>query len=136
MHLQKERQKLEPRYKTVVELTCKVYLSSCLGHPLPNPGYNCAVVDPSVRYLWQSLPCSNKLGFTATVKRLKKLLHEVNKNIFFFPSDFGYSITEIFLNTYFITLLFMISWDRFLFKPLDTLQWPLLPQESGSENMV
>lgn len=73
---------------------------------------------------------------SATVKKLKKLLHEVNKNIFFFPSDFGYSITEIFLNTYFITLLFMISWDRFLFKPLDTLQWPLLPQESGSENMV
>uniref|UniRef100_A0AAX7UAC3 Mannose receptor, C type 1b n=1 Tax=Astatotilapia calliptera TaxID=8154 RepID=A0AAX7UAC3_ASTCA len=56
-------QKLEPGYKTVVELTCKVYLSSCLGHPLPNPGYNCAVVDPSVRYLWQSLPCSNKLGY-------------------------------------------------------------------------
>lgn len=72
---------------------------------------------------------------SATVKGLKKLLHKVNKNIISFSSDFGYSITEVFLNTYFITLL-MISWDRFLFKPLDTLQWPLLPQESGSENMV
>uniref|UniRef100_A0A3Q2WPT7 Mannose receptor, C type 1b n=1 Tax=Haplochromis burtoni TaxID=8153 RepID=A0A3Q2WPT7_HAPBU len=39
------------------------YMKWDSGHPLPNPGYNCAVVDPSVRYLWQSLPCSNKLGY-------------------------------------------------------------------------
>ncbi|TNN55461.1 Macrophage mannose receptor 1 [Liparis tanakae] len=33
------------------------------GHPLPNPGHNCAILDPAVQYSWQSVPCSKKLGY-------------------------------------------------------------------------
>ncbi|XP_068427308.1 macrophage mannose receptor 1-like [Clinocottus analis] len=39
------------------------YLKWDSGHPLPNPGHNCAIVDPAVQYSWQSLPCSKKLGY-------------------------------------------------------------------------
>ncbi|XP_047445392.1 macrophage mannose receptor 1-like [Mugil cephalus] len=39
------------------------YLNWDSGHPLPNPGHNCAVVDPSVQYSWQSSSCSRKLGY-------------------------------------------------------------------------
>ncbi|XP_026005210.1 macrophage mannose receptor 1-like [Astatotilapia calliptera] len=48
------------------------YMKWDSGHPLPNPGYNCAVVDPSVRYLWQSLPCSNKLGYICYSKEAEE----------------------------------------------------------------
>ncbi|KAJ3595076.1 hypothetical protein NHX12_004381 [Muraenolepis orangiensis] len=33
------------------------------GHPLSNPGYKCAIMDSSVQYFWQTLPCSKKLGY-------------------------------------------------------------------------
>ncbi|KAM7379548.1 hypothetical protein PAMP_005094 [Pampus punctatissimus] len=33
------------------------------GHPLPNPGYNCAIVDGAVQFFWQSSLCSKKLGY-------------------------------------------------------------------------
>ncbi|XP_075954227.1 macrophage mannose receptor 1-like [Anarhichas minor] len=39
------------------------YLKWDSGHPLPNPGHNCAIVDPAVQYSWQSSPCSKKLGY-------------------------------------------------------------------------
>ncbi|XP_038573591.1 macrophage mannose receptor 1-like [Micropterus salmoides] len=39
------------------------YLKWDSGHPLPNPGYNCAIFDPAVQYSWQSSPCSKKLGY-------------------------------------------------------------------------
>ncbi|XP_067385114.1 macrophage mannose receptor 1-like [Channa argus] len=39
------------------------YMNWDSGHPLPNPGYNCALLDPAVQYSWQSLTCSKKLGY-------------------------------------------------------------------------
>ncbi|XP_059200605.1 macrophage mannose receptor 1-like [Centropristis striata] len=39
------------------------YLNWDSGHPLPNPGYNCAIMDGTVQYSWQSLPCNKKLGY-------------------------------------------------------------------------
>ncbi|XP_054870853.1 macrophage mannose receptor 1-like isoform X2 [Amphiprion ocellaris] len=39
------------------------YLKWDSGHPLPDPGHNCAVADPAVQYTWQSSPCSKKLGY-------------------------------------------------------------------------
>uniref|UniRef100_A0AAQ4P8Z2 Mannose receptor, C type 1b n=1 Tax=Gasterosteus aculeatus aculeatus TaxID=481459 RepID=A0AAQ4P8Z2_GASAC len=39
------------------------YLKWDSGHPLPNPGHSCGIVDPAVQYSWQSLPCSKKLGY-------------------------------------------------------------------------
>ncbi|XP_060901039.1 macrophage mannose receptor 1-like [Labrus mixtus] len=39
------------------------YMKWDSGHPLPDPGHNCAMVDPAVRYSWQSFPCSKKLGY-------------------------------------------------------------------------
>uniref|UniRef100_UPI003AAC2783 macrophage mannose receptor 1-like n=1 Tax=Centroberyx gerrardi TaxID=166262 RepID=UPI003AAC2783 len=39
------------------------YLRWDSGHPLPDPGQNCAVVDSSVQYYWQSSSCSKKLGY-------------------------------------------------------------------------
>ncbi|KAM9349892.1 macrophage mannose receptor 1-like [Symphorus nematophorus] len=39
------------------------YMKWDSGHPLPNPGHNCAVADPAVRYSWQSSLCSKKLGY-------------------------------------------------------------------------
>ncbi|KAI3374792.1 hypothetical protein L3Q82_021350, partial [Scortum barcoo] len=39
------------------------YLNWDSGHPLPNPGHNCAVADPAVQYAWQSSACTKKLGY-------------------------------------------------------------------------
>uniref|UniRef100_A0A3Q3MGQ0 Mannose receptor, C type 1b n=1 Tax=Labrus bergylta TaxID=56723 RepID=A0A3Q3MGQ0_9LABR len=39
------------------------YMKWDSGHPLPDPGHNCAMVAPAVRYSWQSFPCSRKLGY-------------------------------------------------------------------------
>ncbi|XP_039998644.1 macrophage mannose receptor 1-like [Xiphias gladius] len=39
------------------------YMKWDSGHPLPNPGYNCAIFDPAVQYAWQSSPCSKTLGY-------------------------------------------------------------------------
>ncbi|XP_071348975.1 macrophage mannose receptor 1-like isoform X1 [Trachinotus anak] len=39
------------------------YMKWDSGHPLPDPGYNCAIVDPVVQYSWQSSPCTKKLGY-------------------------------------------------------------------------
>uniref|UniRef100_A0A7N6ADX3 Mannose receptor, C type 1b n=1 Tax=Anabas testudineus TaxID=64144 RepID=A0A7N6ADX3_ANATE len=39
------------------------YMKWDSGHPLPNPGYNCAILDPAVQYSWQSSLCSKKLGY-------------------------------------------------------------------------
>ncbi|KAK2822605.1 hypothetical protein Q5P01_022670 [Channa striata] len=39
------------------------YMKWDSGHPLPNPGYNCALLDPAVQYSWQSSPCSKKVGY-------------------------------------------------------------------------
>ncbi|XP_034558610.1 macrophage mannose receptor 1-like [Notolabrus celidotus] len=39
------------------------YMKWDSGHPLPDPGHNCALVDPAVQYVWQSSSCSKKLGY-------------------------------------------------------------------------
>ncbi|XP_071348972.1 macrophage mannose receptor 1-like [Trachinotus anak] len=39
------------------------YLNWDSGHPLPNPGQNCAIVDGAVQYSWQSSTCTKKLGY-------------------------------------------------------------------------
>ncbi|XP_068604963.1 macrophage mannose receptor 1b [Brachionichthys hirsutus] len=39
------------------------YLRWTAGHPLPNPGHNCAFLDTSGEHLWQSLSCTKKLGY-------------------------------------------------------------------------
>ncbi|XP_078144091.1 macrophage mannose receptor 1-like [Centroberyx gerrardi] len=39
------------------------YLRWDSGNPLPNPGHNCAIVDSSVQYYWQSSSCSKRLGY-------------------------------------------------------------------------
>ncbi|XP_028988342.1 macrophage mannose receptor 1 [Betta splendens] len=38
------------------------YLKWSTGHPLPNPGYNCAFLDSAGEYSWQSSSCSKKTG--------------------------------------------------------------------------
>ncbi|KAM7400359.1 hypothetical protein PAMA_004852 [Pampus argenteus] len=39
------------------------YLKWDSGHPLPNPGHNCVIIDGAVQYSWQSSLCSKKLGY-------------------------------------------------------------------------
>ncbi|XP_039998645.1 macrophage mannose receptor 1-like [Xiphias gladius] len=39
------------------------YLNWESGHPLPNPGYSCAMVDGIEEYSWQSSTCTKKLGY-------------------------------------------------------------------------
>ncbi|XP_041658949.1 macrophage mannose receptor 1-like [Cheilinus undulatus] len=39
------------------------YMKWDSGHPLPDSGFNCAYIDPALRYSWQSSPCSKKLGY-------------------------------------------------------------------------
>ncbi|KAF7668437.1 hypothetical protein LDENG_00014640 [Lucifuga dentata] len=39
------------------------YLKWDSGHPLGNPGHNCAVLNADVQYSWQSSQCSKKLGY-------------------------------------------------------------------------
>ncbi|XP_067462381.1 macrophage mannose receptor 1-like [Thunnus thynnus] len=39
------------------------YLKWDSGHPLPDPGHNCAIADPAVQYSWQSSHCSKRLGY-------------------------------------------------------------------------
>ncbi|KAF1383673.1 hypothetical protein PFLUV_G00134290 [Perca fluviatilis] len=38
----------------------KAYIT---GHPLPNPGHDCTIVDGAVQYAWQSSSCTKKLGY-------------------------------------------------------------------------
>ncbi|MEQ2230674.1 hypothetical protein ILYODFUR_031887, partial [Ilyodon furcidens] len=33
------------------------------GHPLPNPGHNCALLDTAGQFSWQSSSCTKKLGY-------------------------------------------------------------------------
>ncbi|KAM3850435.1 macrophage mannose receptor 1-like [Diretmus argenteus] len=39
------------------------YLRWDTGHPLPDPGHNCGIVDSRAQYDWQSSTCSKKLGY-------------------------------------------------------------------------
>uniref|UniRef100_A0A3B4X378 Mannose receptor, C type 1b n=1 Tax=Seriola lalandi dorsalis TaxID=1841481 RepID=A0A3B4X378_SERLL len=39
------------------------YLNWDSGHPLANPGENCAIIDGAVQYSWQSSVCTRKLGY-------------------------------------------------------------------------
>uniref|UniRef100_A0A8C5BXJ9 Mannose receptor, C type 1b n=1 Tax=Gadus morhua TaxID=8049 RepID=A0A8C5BXJ9_GADMO len=39
------------------------YLRWDSGHPIQNPGYNCAIMDSGVQYFWQTMSCSKKLGY-------------------------------------------------------------------------
>ncbi|XP_022613990.1 macrophage mannose receptor 1-like isoform X1 [Seriola dumerili] len=39
------------------------YVNWDSGHPLPNPGQNCAIIDGAVQYSWQSSSCTRKLGY-------------------------------------------------------------------------
>ncbi|XP_039672406.1 macrophage mannose receptor 1-like [Perca fluviatilis] len=39
------------------------YLNWDSGHPLPNPGHDCTIVDGAVQYAWQSSSCTKKLGY-------------------------------------------------------------------------
>ncbi|XP_010784526.1 macrophage mannose receptor 1-like [Notothenia coriiceps] len=45
------------------------YLNWDSGHPLPNPGHDCGIVDPAVQYLWQSSTCTKKLGYICYSER-------------------------------------------------------------------
>ncbi|KAF1383676.1 hypothetical protein PFLUV_G00134320 [Perca fluviatilis] len=49
------------------------YLKWDSGHPLPDPGQNCAIVDPAVQYSWQSSTCSKKLGYICYSKAAEVL---------------------------------------------------------------
>uniref|UniRef100_A0A8D0CMM9 Mannose receptor, C type 1b n=1 Tax=Sander lucioperca TaxID=283035 RepID=A0A8D0CMM9_SANLU len=49
------------------------YLKWDSGHPLPDPGQNCATVDPAVQYSWQSSTCSKKLGYICYSKAAEVL---------------------------------------------------------------
>ncbi|XP_073347649.1 macrophage mannose receptor 1-like [Pagrus major] len=49
------------------------YLKWDAGHPLPDPGHNCAVFEPTVHYSWQSSPCSKKLGYICYSKAAEQL---------------------------------------------------------------
>ncbi|XP_029309190.1 macrophage mannose receptor 1-like [Cottoperca gobio] len=39
------------------------YLRWSTGHPLPNPGHNCAFLDSAGQHSWQSSSCVKKLGY-------------------------------------------------------------------------
>ncbi|XP_029309225.1 macrophage mannose receptor 1-like [Cottoperca gobio] len=39
------------------------YLNWDSGHPLPEPGQDCALADGNIQYSWQSSTCSKKLGY-------------------------------------------------------------------------
>uniref|UniRef100_A0A4W6EYQ1 Mannose receptor, C type 1b n=1 Tax=Lates calcarifer TaxID=8187 RepID=A0A4W6EYQ1_LATCA len=39
------------------------YMKWDSGHPIANPGHNCAILDPAVQYSWQSSPCTKTLGY-------------------------------------------------------------------------
>ncbi|XP_076004152.1 macrophage mannose receptor 1b isoform X2 [Genypterus blacodes] len=39
------------------------YLRWNAGHPLPNPGHNCAIMDSAAQFDWQSSSCSKKHGY-------------------------------------------------------------------------
>uniref|UniRef100_A0A671TZF3 Mannose receptor, C type 1b n=1 Tax=Sparus aurata TaxID=8175 RepID=A0A671TZF3_SPAAU len=39
------------------------YLRWTSGHPLPNPGHNCAFLDSAGQHTWQSSSCAKKLGY-------------------------------------------------------------------------
>ncbi|XP_028282934.1 macrophage mannose receptor 1b isoform X2 [Parambassis ranga] len=39
------------------------YLRWDVGHPVPNPGYNCALLDTTGQYSWQTSSCAKKLGY-------------------------------------------------------------------------
>nr|XP_046265195.1 macrophage mannose receptor 1-like isoform X4 [Scatophagus argus] len=39
------------------------YLNWDSGHPLTNPGHNCAIIDGVVQYSWLSSTCTKKLGY-------------------------------------------------------------------------
>ncbi|MEQ2265277.1 hypothetical protein XENORESO_004745, partial [Xenotaenia resolanae] len=39
------------------------YLKWDAGHPLPNPGHNCALLDTAGQFSWQSSSCTKKLGY-------------------------------------------------------------------------
>ncbi|XP_042352883.1 macrophage mannose receptor 1-like [Plectropomus leopardus] len=49
------------------------YLKWDSGHPLPDPGHNCAIVEPAAEYSWQSSPCSKKLGYICYSKEAEVL---------------------------------------------------------------
>ncbi|XP_042352885.1 macrophage mannose receptor 1-like isoform X2 [Plectropomus leopardus] len=49
------------------------YLKWDSGHPLPNPGHNCAFTDPAFQYSWQSSLCSKKLGYICYSKESEVL---------------------------------------------------------------
>lgn len=40
------------------------------------------------------------------------------------------------VQTHYVFVVFNVSWASILFKPLDSLQWPLLPPQPLSSNMV
>nr|XP_020447208.1 macrophage mannose receptor 1-like [Monopterus albus] len=48
------------------------YMKWDSGHPLPNPGYICAIVDATVQFSWQSSPCSKKLGYICYSKEAEE----------------------------------------------------------------
>ncbi|CAJ1073005.1 macrophage mannose receptor 1-like [Xyrichtys novacula] len=39
------------------------YMKWDTGNPFHTPGHNCAILEPTVQYSWQSRPCSKKLGY-------------------------------------------------------------------------
>ncbi|XP_040911919.1 macrophage mannose receptor 1-like [Toxotes jaculatrix] len=39
------------------------YLRWSTGHPLPNPGYNCALLDTVGQHSWQSSSCVRRMGY-------------------------------------------------------------------------
>lgn len=53
-----------------------------LGHPVPNPGHNCACVDPAVQYSWQSSTCSKKLGYICYSKKAEQIPSQGKENIY------------------------------------------------------
>ncbi|XP_040911918.1 macrophage mannose receptor 1-like [Toxotes jaculatrix] len=53
------------------------YMKWDSGHPLPDPGHNCAALDPAVQYSWQSAPCSKKLGYICYSKRAEEIPTQV-----------------------------------------------------------
>uniref|UniRef100_A0A3Q3K3C2 Mannose receptor, C type 1b n=1 Tax=Monopterus albus TaxID=43700 RepID=A0A3Q3K3C2_MONAL len=57
-------------YKTYQHAKYNYFLD--LGHPLPNPGYICAIVDATVQFSWQSSPCSKKLGYICYSKEAEE----------------------------------------------------------------
>ncbi|KAI4809335.1 hypothetical protein KUCAC02_018227, partial [Chaenocephalus aceratus] len=49
------------------------YMNWDSGHPLADPGHNCAIADPAVQYSWQSSLCSKKLGYICYSKAAEAL---------------------------------------------------------------